>query len=458
MTAFLFTDIEGSTEKWQEYPQGMPAAMASHDRLIKEAIEEFGGRVVKHTGDGFMAVFSNGCGLACALAIQQRLLNSDWATVGGLRVRIGVDSGEAIEKDGDFFGTTVSRTQRLMAAGWGGQILAGANAAQSQLLPAGSELEDMGTHILKDLQHPQQIYILRHGDTDIPAPPLRTVSSHPHNLPVQPTPFIGRANELRQLGLLMENPQRRLVTILGYGGAGKTRTALQAAAEAVERFKHGVWFIPLADARCKADIASAAARGMGFAFSPGKPEEIQLAGFLRKRETLIILDNFDHLAEHGSFVSMLLRESPLLKVLVTSRARLGIREETVFDLSGMQLPGGDMGHDAECDAMKLFIDSAGRHRNGFSPDDSDLAAIAGICRLTEGLPLGIELAASWIRTISCADIAFELEASAEILNTTSSDLPKRHRSMHAVFSYSWDLLDQHSRKCLADLSVFEGGF
>lgn len=455
---FLFTDIEGSTRKWHMYPTEMAAALAKHDSLLRNELRRYSGRVVKHTGDGFMALFTNGQSLECALSMQNVIVGTDWSAVDGLKIRIGIESGEAVENNGDFFGASVSRTARLMSSGWGGQIILGSQAAVSENLPAGASLLDQGVHLLKDLLQPQQIFILSHPDIDAPHPPLSSVSAHPHNLPVQPTPFVGRTVELQEIREILLDSRTRLLTLLGYGGAGKTRTSLQTAAETVQRFRHGAWFVPLEEADSLASILSAVARSLSFGFSGDRSELEQLAEFLSDRETLLVLDNFEHLTEYAPAVSGLLAKSPGLKILVTSRQRLGIREENVYDLSGMSIPTEPDNPLERCDATELFLSSARRVLPDFSPERSDALYITGICRILDGLPLAIELAASWVRIISCSELKNELQSGLEILKSTSTDLPARQRSMLSVFLYSWNLLDGIHQKALAGLSIFEGGF
>lgn len=458
MPTFLFTDIQASTRKWQQYGDAMRDALARHDLIISDAVDAFSGLVVKHTGDGFMTVFTNGRALECALAIQRSMLGEDWSDVGGLGVRIGINSGPASQRDGDYFGTTVSRTARLMSSGWGGQIVFSSAAASSEELPPGTEVVDMGVHMLRDLQEPQQIFTLSHPDIDVPHPPLDTVSSHPHNLPVQTTPFIGRERELAEIGKLLTDSRRRLITLLGYGGAGKTRTALQAAAGSVRNFRHGAWFVPLEEMDDMPSMVSVIADILSFRFSSRGSELDQLAGFLADRETLIVLDNFEHLTGHAPMLSGLLASCPGLKFLITSRQRLGIREENVYDLSGMELPRETAGKLDEYDATELFLSSAGRVVPNYAPGRAEASCIIDICGMLEGLPLAIELAASWIRTIPCVELKSELKTNLDILENTAGDLPARQRSIRSVFNYSWGLLSEDDRMALAGLSVFEGRF
>jgi class 3 adenylate cyclase/tetratricopeptide (TPR) repeat protein len=455
---FMFTDIEGSTRKWQLYPEKMAEALSEHDRIVRKELDRFSGREVKHTGDGFMVIFRNGRALECALSLQRKFVGNDWSSVDGLKVRIGIGSGRATEQRGDYFGEAVNRTARLMSAGCGGQVVVGPSAAKSEIQPSGSDLTDCGVHMLRDLMKPLQLFTLSHPDINSEFPPLSTVSSSPHNLPVQPTMFVGRQKELAQISDLLLRSGNRVVTLLGYGGAGKTRTSLQVAANNSLQFRHGVWFVPLENADGEASILSTMAESMSFGFSGSGSAEEQLIEFLSDRETLLVLDNFEHLTNHSALVSRLLAESPGLRILVTSRQRLGIREEAVFDLSGMMLPEERMSDIEGCDSADLFLNSARRIYQSFAPDEKDKESIGHICRILDGLPLALELAAPWVRTISCAKLEMELRSSLEILESTAADRPERQRSIEAVFLYSWDLLNEMEKEALAGLSVFEKDF
>jgi predicted ATPase/class 3 adenylate cyclase len=454
----MFTDIEGSTRKWQLRPEAMHDALSAHDALIRRSVDAFGGLLVKHTGDGFMVVFENGLALECALAIQVSMQETDWSAVDGLGVRIGIHSGDASESGGDYFGDAVNRASRLTAVAWGGQTVASSAAAATEAVPGGASLEDAGIHMLKDLLQPERIHILRHPALRSGFPPLATLSSSPNNLPVQPTPFVGRKSELGEIGSLVADPDRRLVTILGHGGSGKTRIALQTAAELIGGFPHGSWFVPLEDATGLSGMVARIAEAFSLRFAGSQPEEEQLRAFLAGRSLLLVLDNFEHLTAEASLVSRILSSGPGSKVIVTSRHRLGIRGETVYDLSGMSLPPEQTEGLELFDSTSLFLSSARRALPSYTPGPGSAASVVRICRMLEGLPLAIELSATWMRTIAPEELEKELGRSLDILESTAGDLPERQRSIQAVFDYSWNLLTDTERRALAGLSVFEGGF
>jgi predicted ATPase/class 3 adenylate cyclase len=460
MFTFLFTDIEGSTGLWQRYPDRMGQALARHDALLDQAIAAHAGKVVKRTGDGVFAVFEAGEPLACALAIQQAAAGLDWGLPDAPRLRIALHCGAAIEQEGDYLGLDVNRTARLLNAGWGGQILLTCEMARQAGLPPGAGLLDLGIHTLKDLSEPQHIFQFVHPDlaqSEFPA--LRTLSAHPHNLPSQPTPFIGRSAELAEISALLGDPACRLLTLLGPGGIGKTRLALQAAAGLVEAFPHGVYFVSLAPLSASDQIIPAIAAALKLNFYAREAPATQLFNYLGEKTLLLVLDNFEHLIDSAGLVAEILSTAPQVKALVTSRERLNLRQESVLTIEGMRLP--QAGQDANLEtfsAARLFLQSARRVRPDFTLSAQESACVARICRLVEGVPLCLELAAGWLRALSCQEIAAELETSLDFLETNRRDAPQRHRSLRAVFEYSWALLDESEQRLLARLAVFQGAF
>jgi len=459
MLTFLFTDIENSTRLWEEFGDAMAAALARHDALLEECIGRWGGRVVKHLGDGVFAAFVGGEPLACALEVQRRLAEEEWGPLGELRVRVAVHAGEAERRGQDYFGPAVNLAHRLLEVGWGGQVLLSA-AAAAAALPAAATLEDLGVHLLKDLSEPQQLYQLNAaGGPGGKFPPLRSLSSRPHNLPPQPTPFVGREEELAEVAALLGDSRYRLVTLVGPGGMGKTRLALQAAAARIEKFAYGVFFVPLAAVSSPEFLAAAVADALDFSFYGRQERETELVNYVREKEMLLVLDNFEHLVAGAGFLGTLLAEAPALQVLATSRERLNLRGERVFDVGGMSLPAPrNGGRPGASDAVDLFAESARRLEPGFALTDEDRAAVIKICRLVGGMPLGIELAASWVKVLSLAVIAAEIEHNVDFLETMLKDVPARHRSLRSVFDYSWGLLGDDERRALRRLSVFRGGF
>ncbi len=459
MPIFLFTDIEGSTQKWEKSPENMKKVLMKHDDIMKATVERFGGSIIKHTGDGVFAVFEQGDPLTCAIEIQKALSSTDTSEVGGLRVRIGMHAGHPEKRGDDYFGPVINRTARVMAAAWGGQIVLTPTAAQEGSLPDQASLKDLGTHLLKDLCEPQPLLELAHPELPFKDfPSLRSLSSHPHNLPVQSTPFLGREKELAETTKLLRDPSCRLLTLVGPGGIGKTRLALQASAERIEDFRHGVFFIPLAPLISVDFLISTIADALKFSFYSKDEEKVQLLNYLREKEMLLIMDSFEHLMQGAAVIADVLNAAPKVKILVTSRELLNLKGEWVLQIDGMEVPSGEQIDIEGYSAVQLFFHSARRVDTKIMFSPKDTKEVIRICQLVGGLPLGIELASVWLRTLSLKEITKEIEKSIDFLETSLRDVPQRHRSLKAVFEYSWDLLSDAERDILMKLSVFSGEF
>ena len=280
-----------------------------------------------------------------------------------------------------------------------------------------------------------------------------------HNLPIQPNPFIGRQRELAEIARLLADPSLRLLTILAPGGMGKTRLSLAAAERQLRHFKDGVFFVPLAPLGSPHDIVTTIAEHIGFVFFGENPPAQQLVNFLKDREMLLVLDNFEHLLDGAELVNAIIQSTPDIKIIVTSRERLNLSGETVYSLRGLEFPTWETPDDAlEYDAVKLFMQSANRVRADFELHTDDLDFLARICRLTAGMPLGIELAAGWVDVLSLEQIAREIQRGIDILETDMRDLPERHRSLRATFEQTWRRLTSDEQAIFARLSVFRGGF
>ncbi|MEO0225463.1 MAG: tetratricopeptide repeat protein [candidate division WOR-3 bacterium] len=458
MSVFLFTDIEGSTTKWEKHRVEMSRALALHDEIIGRLIGEYGGKVIKHTGDGFFAIFERGEPLQCAIAIQKEIEKQDWRQVGDLRVRIALNAGAAEKRGDDYFGPVINRTARILSAGWGGQIILTPEVRMATHLPAGAVLQELGSHLLKDLTEPQVLYGLIHPDLTIKDfPPLRSLSAHIHNLPVQSTPFIGREKEVKEIIATIRRQECHILTLIGPGGIGKTRLALQAGAECIEDFKNGVYYIPLAPLGSVNFLILSIAEILKFTFYSNEEIKDQIMNFLREKEMLLIMDGFENFLEAATLLVEILQNAPRIRILVTSRERLNLQGEWIFYVDGLAYPEENKGIEVY-DSVRLFIQSAQRTNPSFIPAEDEKSNIVKICRLVQGSPLGIELAASWTKTLSCLEIVQEIERGLDFLTTRCRDVPERHRSLRAVFESSWSLLSEEERRIYRRLSIFRGGF
>jgi len=460
MPTFMLTDMESSSEKWQAHPVAMASALVRHDLLISRLVQEFGGRVVKHTGDGFFACFEEGDPLGCALAVQKAFASSDWSDVGGLYVRVGIHSGTADSRGGDFFGADVNLASRLLSAAWGGQTLLSREAAESLTLPSGASLKDLGPHLLRSFETARNIFQLCHEDDpgqSFPPPMARSIGVL--NLPSQATPLVGREDGIRSVCSLVLDQGNRLVSVIGSGGMGKTRLAVRVAEEVVGEFASGAVFVPLAPVDRGDQIVTAIASSLALKLSePGSPFTL-LTRFLKDREMLLVLDNFEHLTEDAGVLTGLLAGCPLVTVLTTSRERLGLPGETVFELKGLSCPTpGDWGSVSDCGAIELFLQKSRAVLPGYSPSESDMKAISGLVSILGGMPLAIELAAGWVCLLPPDSILKETARSLDFLSSAGRGMPERHKSLRAVFEYSWTLLSPEERHALTRLALFRGEF
>src|SRR5215211_4794687 len=339
---FLFTDIEGSTKLWERSPAGMQVALARHDTILWEAIEGHGGFVFKTVGDAFCAAFPTAIGaFEAALAAQRTLLSEEWGEeIDTLRARMALHTGAAHERDGDYFGPPVNRVARLLSAGHGGQVLLSSSTQElvNDHLSADTHLRDLGERHLKDLARPERIFQLTAFDLPSEFPPLNTLERFPNNLPLQATPLIGREREVEAVSERLRSPETRLLTLVGPGGTGKTRVGLQAAAELVDDFEDGVFFVPLAAITYPALVASTIARVLGLSEGGAQPPEELLEGYLHDRQTLLLLDNLEQVLEAAPVVYRLLSTAAGLKILATSRTPLGLYGEYEFPIPPLSLP------------------------------------------------------------------------------------------------------------------------
>ena len=459
---FVFTDLEASTRLWERFPDAMKTAMERHDTILRDAVEVANGRVVKIMGDGLMAVFSSASdGVKACLEAQRALQDEAWGEPGLLRVRMGMHAGEAETRAGDFYGPPVNRAARVMAAAHGGQVLLSARTAElaERGLPSEAGLRDLGEHRLKDLFQPEHIFQLVHPVLPTDFPPLATLSRRPNNLPTQTSEFLGREAQLAAIRDLLDAEGVRLLTLTGPGGIGKTRLALQAAADQIDPFEDGVHFVDLSHARDADDVFEAIVRTVGLT---GMNDDALLEGLkqqLRARHMLLVLDNFEQVMDAAHGVADLLQQCSELKVLVTSREALRVRGEHLVAVPSLSLPDGNAEQIsaeavAEYEAVRLFVERAREARPGFALADDNAVAVAEISARLDGLPLAIELAAARLKLFSPDELRDRLRSRLELLGHGPRDLPARHRTLRSTIEWSYQLLDEEERAILQLLSVF----
>jgi predicted ATPase/class 3 adenylate cyclase len=469
---FLFTDIQGSTQLWQQYPADMPQALQRHHAILRQSIEENDGYVFQIIGDAFCAAFHTiQDGLLAAIDAQRRLGDEEWGKTGPIQVRMALHSGAADVQAGDFIsgeyrsGLTLSRAARLLSAGHGGQVLLSLPASEllRDHLPQGIELHDLGLHRLKDLVRPEHIY--QAIATDLPSgfPPLKTLDARPHNLPVQLTSFIGRAREIAEIEAALQQPVIRLLTLTGSGGTGKTRLALQSASELIDKFPEGVWFIDLSPVTDPELIPQAVAAAWGLREQPWRPLVEVLLDYTRHKNLLLILDNCEHLIDAcASLAQTMLQACSDVKIMATSREPLGVAGEMIFRVAALSLPDADTPEEIETlqqfEAVRLFIDRAAVARLDFMLTKSNARVVAQICRRLDGIPLAIELAAARLRAFSVEQIAERLEDRFRLLTGGSRTSLPRQQTLRALIDWSYNLLTHQEQWLFQRLAVFQGGW
>jgi predicted ATPase/class 3 adenylate cyclase len=458
---FLFSDVEGSTRLWEAQGEAMRAALAVHDNIVRSAIESAGGFVFSTGGDGFGAAFSRaGAAIGAAVAAQRALAREEWPGEIPLRVRIGVNTGEAEERAGDYFGPDVNRAARLMAIAHGGQIVCSQATADlvGGHLPAAVSLADLGVHRLRDLSEPLRVFQVAGDGLPDSFPPLLSMDAFPGNLPLQVSSFIGRDMELARLARALG--EARVVTLTGVGGVGKTRLALRAAAEELPRYREGAWLVELQAVRDPEAVAGAVAAVFSVTDRAGLNTQETLVEFLRSKQLLLVLDNCEHLLDPAAdMVEVLERACPGVVVLATSREGLAIEGERVVPVPALSAPAvnSDLAAVGESDAVRLFVERAGWVDPDFELTETNARAVAQLCRRLDGLPLAIELAAARIGAMTPAELAGRLDRRFDTLAGGRRRAVQRHQTLRAAIDWSYQLLGEPEQRLLARLSVFAGG-
>ena len=372
---------------------------------------------------------------------------------------MGIHTGEAEQRDGDYFGPTLNQAARLMAAGHGGQVLVSGSTEvlARQLLPDGAALVDSGSHHLRDLSDPVQVFQLTHPELRVEFPPLRSLDTPPGNLPRQVTTFVGREREIATLGDLVR--QSSLVTLTGVGGVGKTRLALQVAATVVADFPDGAWlceFAPVTDSDAVWETLAASLRVQS---SPVRALEESVLEYLAPKRAVLVLDNCEHLLDAiVGQADAITHRCPRLALLATSREGLALAGERMVAVPSLGVPAVDAAGDdlMDADAVRLFADRAGAARSDFALTDRNIGEVAVLCRRLDGIPLAIELAAARVRSMSVEDLVSRLDQRFKLLTQGSRAALERHQTLRNTIDWSYDLLDPTERQALNAMSVFAG--
>ncbi len=460
---FLFTDIEGSTRLLQELGDRYAMARDDHAAILRRAIEEAGGVEVSTAGDSFFVAFpSPVAAVRAAVAAQRGLASHDWSPGPPLRVRMGLHTGEGVPAGGDYVGMDVNRAARIAGAAHGGQVIVSdaTRGLVEHALPDGASLRDLGEHRLKDIVHPEHLHDLVIESLPADFPPPQTLDARPNNLPLQLTSFVGREEEIAEVRRLLG--PTRLLTLTGAGGTGKTRLALQVAAEILTEYRDGSFFVDLSSVTDPALVPSVVAQALGVPEVAGRPLLEAVKTHLHDKELLLVLDNFEQVAEAGPVIEELLTGAPKLRILVTSRIVLSLRGEQEYLVPPLQpadperLP--DLPTLRQIEAVLLFTQRALAANPRFRVTEQNAPAVAEITSRLDGLPLAIELAATRTKVLTPQQMLPRLQKRLSILTSGARTLPERQRTLRGAIAWSHDLLDDAERRLFARLSVFTGGW
>jgi len=468
---FLFTDIEGSTQLWERYPDQARAALARHDQIVEEIVHQQGGILVRPRGEGDsrFAVFSRATdAMLAAAAIQQSLHTEPWPTPAPLQVRVALHTGEADLREGDYYGSAVNRCARLRSIAHGGQTLL--SQATYDLvrytLPSNIELLDLGEHSLKDLKHPEHVYQAIIAGLPSVFPPLRSLDARANNLPPEATHFIGRELEVEAVCQLLLQSQApvRLVTLTGPGGTGKTRLGLQVVKvllDSTDSFKDGLFFVALATISEPTLVATTIAQVLGVTGRGSQPVVESLKTYLHDKELLLLLDNFEQVMQAASLIGEVLLASPKLKILITSREMLHLYGEKEFPVPPLRLPDPKhlppLEQLTQYEAVALFIERVLLVKPDFAVTKDNARSVAEICYRLDGLPLAIELAAARVKFLPPGVMLQRLQSRLKVLTGGARNLPARQQTLRGTIEWSHDLLGEEEKRLLRRLAVFVGG-
>ena len=461
---FLFTDVEGSTALWERDPPAMRVAVDRHLAILTAAVTAHGGIHFKTVGDAIQAAFPTApVALEAAVDAQLALAAEPWERTGPLRVRMAIHVGEATPGDDGYLSPALNRLEQVLAAGHGGQILLtqAARALAVNGLPADTSLIALGEHRLRDLLESEHLFQVLHPGLAARFPPLRTLDARRTNLPRQPNLFVGRERELDEITWLLRDGAVRLLTLTGPGGAGKTRLAVQVAAEVLDSFPDGIYVVSLAAVTDAGQAPGAIATTLGLRETGGQTAREQLLGWFAEKRMLLMLDNLEQLPDVAPFVGELLAAAPGLTVLATSRAPLRLRAEREYPVLPLPLPPAGVAADAvdltQFGAIRLFVDRAQAVKPDFTLNETNAESVSEIVRRLDGLPLAIELAAARVRLFAPQAMLARLEKRLPLLTGGARDLPERQRALRETIAWSYDLLQPDDRVVFRRLAPFAGG-
>ena len=472
---FLLTDVEGSTPLWEQAPEAMRAALTRHDALFERAVQDHGGTHIRSRGEGDsrFAVFPSAAeALAAAFAIQRVFAVEEWPTPRPIKIRIGIHTGEAQLREGDYYGSAVNRCARLRDLGHGGQtLLSGATEALARdALPDGVELRELGTHRLRGLTQPERVFQLSAPDLPSEFPALTSLTTQLHNLPMHRSALIGREREIAEVRSLLLRPDIGLVTLVGPGGTGKTRLAIQVAGELLDNFRDGTYFVALAPIRDPNLVAATIGQALSLPMDGGRPPLDIVKSFLHDRELLLVLDNLEQVLDAAPQFVELLAAADRLKLLVTSRVALRVSDERVYDVPPLTLPRHLQsigGADAvlalsQYEAIRLFVERAQASRADFALTSANAADVVELCRRLDGLPLAIELAAARARLLPPSAMLARLAGptsapTLRLLTGGPRDVPARQQTLRDTIAWSYDLLETEEQMLFRRLAIFVGG-